>query len=263
MPCSDSLVQRRFHIQGLRTEQMNRYVFIAPTFNALNTCRQAILSLAVQSYENWHLIVIDDMSIDGMELEIRNTFSFLGIYEKLTYIKNDEKLWEVENVLQGLKRCDPEDIVCRFDLDDYLIDAQSLEIIDMQYRSNPKLEALWTSHRWFDQRGTTSTNISGPMPDEADPYKYPWVSSHMKTFRKRVIDGVNDANFRGEDGNYIRRAGDQAVYLPILARARKRMHLPVVTYAYRCDMSPQTFQTDDAKFQKSEAEFLRKRGFVE
>ncbi len=242
---------------------MNRYVFIAPTFNALLTCKKAILSLAVQSFENWHLIVIDDMSTDGTELEIRNTFSFLGIYERLTYIKNDKKLWEVENVLQGLKRCTPDDIVCRFDLDDYLTDANALEIIDMQYRSDQKLEALWSSHRWFDERGITNNNISGPMPDNADPYKYPWVSSHLKTFRKRVIDEVNDQNFRGQDGKYIRRAGDQAIYLPCLARAKKRMYLPVTMYAYRCDMNPQTFQTDDAKFQKTEADFLRTRGFVE
>lgn len=242
---------------------MNRYVFIAPTYNAALTCKKAILSLAVQSYENWHLIVIDDMSTDQTELEIRNTFSFLGIYERLTYIKNDKKMWEVANVLQALRLCKDDDIVCRFDLDDYLIDSQAIEIIDMQYRSDPKIDCLWTAHRWFDRRGATSTNISGPMPDNADPYKHPWVSSHLKTFRRSVLNGVSDENFRGSDGEYIRRAGDQAIYLPCLAKARKRVYLPLTTYAYRCDMSPETFQTDDAKFQKSEADFLRARGFVE
>ena len=246
---------------------MNRYVFIAPSYNVAETATQAILSLAAQSYKHWRLIVIDDMSTDCTEEVVKNLFETLGaslqIKDKLVYLKNTEKLWEVANVLQALKKCEPDDIVCRFDLDDYLIDNQALEIIDMQYRSDLKLDALWSSHRWFDTRGTTSTNISGPMPNEADPYKYPWVSSHMKTFRKSVIDGVNDINFRGEDGMYVKRAGDQCIYLPILHKARKRMHLPIVTYAYRCDMSPQTFQTEDAKFQKAEAEFLRMRGYVE
>lgn len=203
------------------------------------------------------------MSTDKTEMVVKNHFSFLGIYDRLTYIKNDKKLWEVANVLQALKRCKDDDIICRFDLDDYLIDNQAIEIINMQYKSDPKIEALWTAHRWFDSRGTTNTNISGPMPDDADPYVYPWVSSHLKTFRKKVLNGVNDENFRGSDGEYIKRAGDQGIYLPVLARAKKRVYLPIAAYAYRCDMRPQTFQTDDAKFQKSEADFLRSRGFVE
>src|SRR3990167_4659145 len=95
-----------------------------------------------------------------------------------------------------------------------------------------------------------------------DPYQGEWRTSHLKTFRKRLINRINDQNFRGEDGEYVRRAGDQALYLPILHEAKRRVHLPMVTYAYRCDMRPQTFQTDDARFQRDEALYLRQRGFV-
>jgi glycosyltransferase involved in cell wall biosynthesis len=242
---------------------MNRFVFIAPTYNAEKTCGQAILSLAAQSYKNWHLIMVDDMSTDYSVANVKSLFNALGISDRLTVIENTEKKWEVANVLEALKHCQEDDIVCRFDLDDYLIDTQALEIIDMQYRGDKDLEALWTAHRWFDKNGTTNRNISAPLADNVDVYKHPWVSSHLKTFRKRVIDNVNDANFRGPDGEYIRRAGDQAIFLPVLHKAKKKGYLPMAMYAYRCDMNPQTFQTDDAKFQKSEAEFLRARGFVE
>ena len=105
-------------------------------------------------------------------------------------------------------------------------------------------------------------NISGPMQDGADPYKHPWVSSHLKTFRKSLITNVPDENFRGPDGDYIKRAGDQAIYLPVLHNSKKRGFFPRVMYYYRIDMKPETFQSDDAKFQKSEGEFLRERGYV-
>ena len=242
---------------------MNRFVVVSPTFNAEYTAQKAILSLAAQSYENWHLIVIDDMSTDRTEMVVKNHFSFLGIYDRLTYIKNDKKLWEVANVLQGLKLCNDDDIVCRFDLDDYLIDANALEIINIQYKADPNLDALWTSHRWFDARGITSMNISGPMANDADPYVHPWVSSHLKTFRKRLVNGIPYENFLNKDGDLVKRAGDQCLYLPVLYKAKKKMYLPIAAYAYRCDMRPQTFQTDDAKFQKAEADFLRERGFIE
>jgi DhnA family fructose-bisphosphate aldolase class Ia len=37
-----------------------------------------------------------------------------------------------------------------------------------------------------------------------------------------LINDVKDENFRGEDGNYVRRAGDQAIYLPVLSKTKKR-----------------------------------------
>jgi len=101
------------------------------------------------------------------------------------------------------------------------------------------------------------------MDDNADPYRHPWVASHLKTFRKHLIKGVKDENFRGEDGNYIRRAGDQAIYLPVLHKAKRRAFLPRCMYHYTIKDVPETYQTNDAVFQRDEALFLRSRGFVQ
>jgi len=202
------------------------------------------------------------MSTDKTELEIRNTFSFLGIGDKLTYIKNDKKLWEVANVLQGLKHCNDDDIICRMDLDDYLLDANALEIIDMQYRNNPTLDVTWSMHRWFEPGKLTNMNISKDLPKGSDPYVHPWVSSHFKTFRKSVLKYVKDENYRGSDGEYFKRIGDQVFMLPALKNAREWLYIPMPFYAYRCSLSPQSFQTDDAKFQQQEAIFLRSRGYI-
>lgn len=238
------------------------FVFIAPSYNVSKTCRQAILSLAAQSFKDWKLIVVDDMSNDSTEEDVKSLFQKLDLFDNLIFVKNKTKLWEVANVLQALKLCKPEDIVCRFDLDDYLIDNQTLDIINHFYESDKDLEALWTSHRWHDQNGITTMNISASMPADADPYKHQWVSSHLKTFRKKLVDQIPYENFLNMHGDLVKRAGDQCLYLPILQKAKKRIHIPLVSYAYKCDMSPETFQTEDAKFQKAEADFLRNRGFV-
>ena len=88
------------------------------------------------------------------------------------------------------------------------------------------------------------------------------LSPPIFAFRKSLLDGVNDVNFRGEDGGYIRRAGDQAIYLPVLHRAKKRIFIPRVMYHYTINDVPETYQTDDARFQRDEALFLRSRGYV-
>lgn len=252
---------------------MNKFVFVAPAFNAAKTMRQFMLSLAAQSYQNWDLVLIDDMSTDMTAPVCSQLCTELRIMYQVHIIHNSEKLWEVANVLKGInsgvisttdgyRKINESDIICRIDPDDYLCDVDALKIINDAYNQTG-CDVLWTKHRWFDERATTSQNISGPLPVGVDPYKHPWVSSHLKTFRKSLITGINDENFKGSDGAYIKRAGDQAIFLPILHRAKKKIFLPLVTYAYRCDMSPETFQTDDAKFQAAEAQFLRQRGFIE
>lgn len=229
-------------------------------FNAETTLPQLLHSLYGQSYNNWRLILIDDVSDP---VQVASSKDWLQRFDsinsgRVTSIWNDKKEWEVANVLKGIALCEDEDIICRIDADDYLTDLDALAIIDSAY-NQVRCDALWTAHRW----GLSDKNISGPMPDDVDPYRdYPWVSSHLKTFRKRLLNDVNDVNFRGEDGNYIRRSGDQAVYLPALVNAKKRFFLPRVVYHYNIKDVPETYQTDDARFQRDEALFLRKRGYV-
>jgi glycosyltransferase involved in cell wall biosynthesis len=237
----------------------NNFVFIAPMFNAGDTLQRMLHSLYGQSHESWRLILIDDMSSDEHASKCENIIkNFSAFSDKIHLITNDEKRWEVANVLRGLSECSETDIVCRIDADDWLTDLDALKILDQVY-SATSADAVWTAHRW----GFTDQNISGALPDRANPYTHPWVSSHLKTFRKSIITGVNDENFRGENGQYIKRAGDQAIYLPVLHRAKKRVFVPRVMYHYTIDLSPSTFQTHDAKFQRDEAIFLRERGFVE
>lgn len=246
----------------------NRFVFVAPMYNASKTLPQMLHSIFGQSYTNWSIVLTDDVSdtddlVETMTV-IESFYDLLGRNDqhRLKFRGNVRKKWEVENVLTMIKdECLESDIVCRIDADDYLCDLDALRVLNEAYNQYEP-DCIWTAHRWFDDKQITSFNISAQLPDNADPYKHPWVTSHLKTFRKGKFDLINDLNFRGSDGNYIKRAGDQSLFLPILHNARKRMYLPMVTYAYRCDMNQANFQTEDAKFQKTEAEFIRARGYV-
>lgn len=231
-------------------------------FNAATTLPRMLHSIVGQSHENWRLILIDDVSDEKHKAEAHETIKcFLNLDtsldDKISCVWNTEKKWEVANVLHGISMCEDEDIVCRIDADDWLTDLDALTYMNAIYNQTGA-DCLWTAHRW----AFTDKNISGPLPVGEDPYKHPWVSSHLKTFRKRLLNDVNDANYRGEDGNYIRRAGDQAIYLPCLHNAQRRGFVPRVMYHYTIKDEPATYQTDDARFQRDEALFLRARGYV-
>ena len=246
----------------------NRFVFVAPAFNAVSTIQQMLWSIAGQTYRNWEVIVIDDMSTDGTVRAVDN-FAYMTAssnchlpidhISQIKLIQNSEKKCEVANVLQGIALCDDDDIICRIDGDDWLTDLDALHMINETYKQHD-LDALWTAHRW----AYSDKNISGPMSQGADPYKHPWVSSHLKTFRKRLLNDVPYENFLNQNGDLIRRAGDQCLYLPVLHNAKRYGFLPRVCYHYTIDEKDGlVYQTDDAKFQKEEAEYVRKRGYVE
>jgi glycosyltransferase involved in cell wall biosynthesis len=241
----------------------NKFVFVAPMYNASDTLPRMLHSICGQSYENWEIVLVDDVSSNEHKSSASKTCEdFKSILEgkysqKIKIFWNDDKKWEVANVLKGISTCKDDDIVCRIDADDWLTDLDSLAIINFAYNTS-QCEILWTAHRW----SFSDKNISNHMPDDADPYKHPWVSSHLKTFRKYLLNNVKDENYRGEDGNYIRRAGDQAIYLPALYNSKKRTFLPRVMYHYTIKDVPETYQTSDAMFQRDEALFLRSRGYV-
>jgi glycosyltransferase involved in cell wall biosynthesis len=40
----------------------NRFVFVAPMYNASDTLAQMLHSICGQSYKNWKLVLVDDVS---------------------------------------------------------------------------------------------------------------------------------------------------------------------------------------------------------
>lgn len=244
----------------------NRFCFVVPAFNAEKTIQRTLWSIAGQSYTNWRVIVINDMSTDSTSQAVDNFAYMLASSNcwldvgshQIDLIDNVEKKWEVANVLKGISMCNDDDIICRIDGDDWLTELDALAMLNEVYKKT-ECDAVWTNHRW----GFSDKNISGPMTQGADVYKHPWVSSHLKTFRKHLLNDVPYENFTNIDGNLIRRAGDQAVYLPALHKAKKHIYVPRCVYHYSIDeQGGAVYQTDDAKFQKAEADFLKARGYV-
>ncbi len=243
---------------------------MAPMYNASEYVGRMLSSIISQSYDDWKVILIDDVSFPEERVKSETiVHSYRTLLRSLgsdpskieVHWNGDDpirgKQWEVSNVLFGISKCKDEDVICRIDADDWLTETDALAMLNSFYNVH-NADALWTSHRW----GFSDKNISGPMPQDVNPYEYPWVSSHLKTFKKRLLNDVKDENFRGEDGRYIRRAGDQAIYLPALYNAKVKGFIPRVMYHYTINDVPETYQTQDAFFQKDEALFLRKRGYI-
>lgn len=238
----------------------NKFVFVAPAFNASKTVEKTIQSLACQTYENWHLHIRDDLSTDDTKKVVERVVEKYDVKDQVSYVQNSEKCWEILNVLNMIREesVNDDDIICRIDCDDFLTDLCALQDMNFAYNQTDA-EVLWTAQRWSN----SLKNISAPMPCDADPYRYPWVTSHLKTFRKYLINDINEENFLDRHGKYGEITGDQYLYLPILYKTQRRVYLPRQIYYYHINLEQEDLYTNEyAKFQADEAQWVRNRGFV-
>ena len=243
----------------------NHFKVIVPVYNAEEFVARCLYSIWAQTHTNWSMVIIDDNSNDGTVSEINRFLDkFTRAKDKVTVIQNDKQYHALANILTGVSMASDDDIICHVDGDDWLSDMDALTLINEQYEHpTHDVGAVWTNQRW----GFTISGNSGPLPENADCYAHEWVSSHLKTFRRYLINDINMENFYDDSGKYFKRIADQAIYLPVLEVCRRnnmlRTYLPICAYHYNVDHSSIDFQSDDSHHQHAEATFLRKRGFLE
>ena len=243
----------------------NRFVFVIPYYNAEEDIAKTLHSLMSQSYDEWRAIVINDMSTDNGPSLVKKIVEGSIHKDKFTLIDRTEKHGEVRNTLVSLESIQNDEVVCRLDGGDWLLENDLLWILNENYK-DPFLAVAWTAHRW----SYTSRNISGAMNIQPGQtvYQHPWVSSHLKTFRAEQLKKVPKKNFLTDENEYIMIACDQAIFLPMmhlsLLEGKKLNFIPVVGYHYNIDLSNKNLFTSQRSInQKMSAEMIRSRGYLE
>lgn len=241
----------------------NNLVVVTPAFNCEDKIETTLYSIAGQTYKNWKMIILDDMSTDGTSDLIKSFASKNDLTEKIQVIRREEKFGETRNTYDVANRLDPEDIVVRVDAGDFITDLGCFEFVNALYNHyDPAV--LWTGQRW----SFTDYGISGPIDPKISMYEQPWKSSHLKTFRVKDFLGINIANFKDDNGDWIMIGCDQTVFLPMMERARRRgrnlIFFPKVMYHYDIDLQDPTLFTQDRSVnQKHSVERTRARGYIE
>ena len=233
--------------------------FISPTYNASYHLKDLYESLKEQTNKNWKWFVLNDMSID-------DTFEIAKNIEKedarVTVINHKEKKFALKGIYDYLhneyKLESENDIFAIVDGDDSLCNENTVDVILKEYNENLNLDALWTSHTW-DINGM---NISKDLPGNINPYQYPWVTSHLKTFRLDIFKKILPKNFKDMDGNWFERGYDQAIYLPVLHLAKERKFLDEVCYLYRINSNSLKVRDWKEKSQMDAIRLVRSRGFI-
>lgn len=200
-----------------------KVVFISPCYNASKNIDALVKSIEKQNNDSWELILIDDMSTD-------NTSSIIKSLERdnVKAVINKEKKYALRNIVENARSFEDRDdiIIATVDGDDQLCDNNTVDYLLEEYGKG--FEVVWTGHTW-DINGM---NISKPMPENVDPYAWPWCTSHLRTFRSDLLKKVPDSNFKDFEGCWFKRGYDQALMLPILSLTNKRKYIDKICYLY-------------------------------
>ena len=235
-----------------------KVVFIVPMFNAAPHVKELVESLQSQENTNWEAIIIDDMSDDDTIFMVNHS---VGNDERFKFIVNTEKKWALKNVVENSKLVAKEKdcIIAILDGDDALCNQKTVDLILDAYQDD-EVGTVWTGHKW----DINNINISKALPEvpPVNPYEYPWVSSHLKTFRSKLILEIDEENFKELNGEWFKRGYDQALYLPLLYVSVKRKYIDEVCYLYRINSNSMKHREWKEQDQLSTVKLVRARGFV-
>ena len=208
----------------------NTVVFVSPVRNAEKYVGKCLKSIIKQNDPNWKAIVVDDCSTDNTGKIIKETVGKSNFADKFTLVFNKRRrgmLYNIDNAITNYTD-DPNAIIAILDGDDWL---NGRDVVSTLLEAHKHKDIVWSQFKFLS---TGKPGFSREIPKYCIARSYPWVSTHLKTFKKNIFDSIDKRYFLDKQGNYYRASGDLALMLPMLEKVpfNKRMFLDKILYVY-------------------------------
>ena len=245
----NKIYKRRFHNAidlSSRMSPIEQPIVVISTFyNCQNYIEHCIESVATQYYDNYRCILIDDCSTDNTLDVARECLDKLPdeIRRKFTLICKPSNVGAVRNQVEAIRRLEGDPIVIILDGDDKLLNDNTV----FSYYND-----LYDGGTEFTYGSCLSLAdniplISQPYPKDIKQqkayrnHKFNWgiPYTHLRTFRKHLIDDLDDSIFKDTSGEWFKAGGDGAVFYGLIEAAdpEKVKCLQDVVYLYN-DKNP-------------------------
>lgn len=218
---------------------------VSPFYNAKDYIAGCILSVASQDYDNYTHHLIDDASTDGSFEVAQETIHSLPeqLQRKFKLIRRSDNKGAVYNQVMTITSCDDDSIIMMLDGDDRLVNDNNI----FQYY-NTTYDG--TTEFTYGSMWSLVDNIpliAQPYPEHIKQtkqyrnYKFAWGMpyTHLRTFKKSLINNVPMTEFQDGNGQWFRAGGDNALFYNIIEQAEpdKVKALQKIVYNYN-DMNP-------------------------
>jgi len=241
---------RRFNntieLENYKLGKEKQIVIVSPFYNCSKYIDRCITSVAIQDYDNYQHILIDDASTDNTIEVIIETLRKLpeDIRSKFSLIANSENLGAVRNQIQNIRSMVSDDaIVMLLDGDDSLINDNT---IFSYYNSVYEDDTEFTYGSCWSMVDNIPL-ISQPYPEQVKQnrsyrdHHFNWILpyTHLRTFKKYLLNNIDDSSFKNTNGNWYKAGGDGSVFYALIEQAdpNKVKCLQDIVYNYN-DASP-------------------------
>lgn len=207
---------------------------------------EAIRSIARQTHPHVSLLYIDDASDDHSAELAQSTLNRL-LPGQHRFIANPQREGKAFNASVHLRAMAPQyDAVAVVDADDCLVDPTVLARLAECYAAGK--DVVWTN--FVTDRGRRGRNDS--LNVDVSPRMQRWATSHLFSFRSKLLLNVPAHYFKYPDGRWLDAACDLAIAYPVLDQTRRYQFLPVFAYRYtesnpashhNCGTEPQTLSS--------------------
>ena len=243
------LWKRRYHntveLESHKLGNEKEIVVVSPFYNCENYIARCIESIASQDYENYKVILINDASTDNTVTVATNALNSLPkqIRDKFTLIINTKNQGAVRNQIENIRMIEnPEAIIMLIDGDDSLINDNSI----FSYFNGIYEDAEFTYGSCWSMVDNIPL-ISQPYPEEIKAsrtyrsHHFSWIMpyTHLRTFKRFLLDGIEDSAFQDENGKWFGAGGDGSVFYSLIENANpdKIKCLQEIVYNYN-DTNP-------------------------
>ncbi|HUT52809.1 MAG TPA: glycosyltransferase family 2 protein [bacterium] len=233
---------RRLHERlrfGLRRpERKHEFHIVSAQRNAGEWAIRCLESVYRQTYDPELVthVFIDDASTDGTDAKIEKWLAERPRH-RVSFIRNRRREGLLANNLAGFRLAKPSAIVLELNGDDWLSDRHLLEFLNKVY-ADQDTWMTYNTYKLFRNGVSRYSPHPRAIPEEVIKQnafrEYPWVSSHLHSFRARLFAHADPASFNDpETGGPWEYSTDQAIYLPLLELAGTHARaLERITYIY-------------------------------
>ncbi len=200
----------------------NKFKLVVPVYNSDKWIKKCIDSVKVQTYTNYEVIIINDMSTDKTGDIIRQEIKG---FDKFKFIDNIEKSCALENTVKGIRYIckNDEDIIVILDGDDWLASDDVLEYMNGAYQ-----EDIWVTWGQFALLSDgkicqyEGENWAGEIKGRFNRrWMKRYLFSHLRTYKTFLFKAIKEEDLRDKDGKYYTTAGDVVIALPLIEMAGK------------------------------------------
>ena len=199
-----------------QTEQ--RIIIVAASYNNAQWYKIHLRSIFSQKYHNFHLIYIDDCSLDGTAIRVQEYVTKHGVEQQVTLIRNKSRQGALANQYKAIHSCNDRDIIIILDADDWFAHDKVLETINNLYQTG----GVWLTYGQYVEFPLKKTGLCEPTLEEyieTNTCRY-YASgfSHLRTFYAGLYKQIKIEDLL-HNGKFYPVNADMATMLPMVEMA--------------------------------------------